>query len=56
MLPYICDGTIVKTANGREGRVIGIDRQNNLVTIHSKTGYYTEKIHDIEVVSYKGVE
>lgn len=56
MMPYVCEGTIVKTLNGREGRVVGVDRKNRIAVIYNGKTSYTEKLENIRVVSYKEVE
>lgn len=35
MMPYVCEGTIVKTLNGREGKVVGVDRKNRIAVIYN---------------------
>lgn len=34
MMPYVCEGTIVKTLNGRDGKVVGVDRKNKIAVIY----------------------
>lgn len=52
MMPYVCEGTIVKTLNGREGKVVGV----RIAVIYNGKTFYTEKLENIRVVSYKEVE
>lgn len=56
MMPYVCEGTIVKSLVGREGKVIGVDRKNKIAVIHTGTTSYTEKLENLRVVSYKEVK
>jgi hypothetical protein len=56
MMPYVCEGTYIKTASGREGKVIGVDRKNKVALIHQGKTSYTEKLTNLSVVSYKEVE
>lgn len=56
MMPYVCEGTTVKTLTGRNGRIIGVDRKNKIAVIYNGTTSYTEKLKNIKVISYKGVE
>lgn len=54
--PYVCEGTIVRTKHGKEGRIIGIDRKHKLATIQVDKSVCSEKLENLRVVSYKGVE
>ena len=56
MIHFVCEGTIVKTLNGREGKVVGVDRKNRIAVIYNGKTSYTEKLENIRVVSYKEVE
>lgn len=58
MMPYICDGTIVRFINsGKHGYIIGVDRENKIAAVvDTKNNISSEKIEDLEVVSYKGVK
>ena len=56
MMPYICEGTIVKTLSGREGKIIGVDRKNKLATLYNGFTSCTERLENIEVVSYREVK
>ena len=59
MTPYICEGTIVKTSTGREGKVIGVDRKTKIGVIWSgpsTRAVFTELLKNLEVVSYREVE
>lgn len=56
MMPYVCKGTIVKTLNGRDGKVIGVDRKNKIAVIYSGKTSFTEKLENVRVVSYKEVK
>ena len=56
MMPYVCEGTIVKTLNGRDGKVIGVDRKNKIAVIYSGKTSFTEKLENVRVVSYKEVK
>jgi len=54
--PYVCEGTIVRTKRDKEGRIIGIDRKHKLATIQVGKSVCSEKLENLRVVSYKGVE
>lgn len=60
MTPYICEGTIVKTSTGREGKVISVDRKIKIAVIGpnrpSARVAFTELLKNLEVVSYREVE
>lgn len=56
MMPYICEGTIVKTNTGRDGKVVHVDRKNKVATIYSGTTWFAEMLENLKVVSYKEVE
>lgn len=56
MMPYVCEGTIVKTISGRDGKIVGVDRKNKIVTVYNGTTSYTEKLENIRVISYKEVK
>lgn len=58
MMPYICEGTIVRFVNsGKQGHVLGVDRQNKLAAVVDTSNCVcSEKIENLEVVSYKGVQ
>lgn len=56
MMPYVCEGTIVKTLSGRDGKIIGIDRKNKVAVIYNGRTSYTEKLENIRVISYKEVQ
>lgn len=54
-MPYVCEGTVIKTNNNREGYVIGVDRVHKTVVIYTGKTSFTEKLENVHVVSYKGV-
>ncbi len=54
--PYVCENTIVRLRNGKEGLVIGVDTAFKIATIKSKGTFHTEQTKNLVVVSYKGVE
>lgn len=56
MKPYVCEGTFVKSNSGRDGLVIGVDRVNSIVVIQSIRSSFTEKLENLQVVSYKEVK
>lgn len=56
MKSYVCEGTIVKSTRGREGLVIGVDRTHQIVVIQSARTFFTEKLENLQVVSYKEVQ
>ena len=55
MMPYICEGTIVKTDSGNTGRVIGVDRVNKIAVVYNGKSSFTVPTIKIKVVSYKEV-
>lgn len=55
MMPYVCEGTIVKTLSGRDGKVVGVDRKHKIAVIYNGRTSYTEKLENIRVISYKEV-
>ena len=56
MMPYVCEGTIVKTLNGRDGKIVGVDRKNKIAVIYNGITSFTEKLENIRVISYKEVK
>lgn len=54
-MPYVCEGTTIRTAANREGHVISVDRTNKVVVVRNKNGFFTEKLGNITVISYNGV-
>lgn len=54
-MPYVCEGTLVKTNTNREGEVISVDRVNKIVIVTTGTGVFSENLNDITVISYDGV-
>lgn len=54
--PYVCEGTIIKTYNGREGKIIGVDRKHKVVVVTNGKISFTERLNNIKVVSYKEVK
>lgn len=55
-MPYICEGTIVKSTYFNEGKVIGVDRKNKIAVIRCGMSFLTEKFENLKVVSYKEVK
>ncbi len=55
-MPYVCEGTMVRTNHNREGFVIGIDQENKIVLVRAGSTSFTEKLENISVVSYRGIE
>lgn len=53
---YVCEGMIVKTSNGREGKVIGTDRNLHTAAISNGHTTFVAPVSDLQVVSYKGVK
>ena len=56
MMPYVCEGTIVKTLNGRDGKIVGVDRKNKIAVIYNGKTSFTVKLENIRVISYKEVK
>jgi hypothetical protein len=56
MKPYICEGTIVRTMRGREGKVVNINREIEVATIRCDSTYIFEKTNGLKVVSYGEVK
>lgn len=56
MMPYVCEGTIVKTLNGRDGKIVGVDRKNKIAVIYNGKTSFTEKLESIRVISYREVK
>lgn len=56
MVPYVCEGTIVKNRYGQEGKVIGVDRKNKLAAVQINKSICSEKLEHLQVISYKGVK
>ncbi len=55
-MPYVCEGTMVRTNYNREGFVVGIDRKNKIVLVRNGDTSFTEKLENVSVVSYRGIE
>lgn len=55
-MPYVCEGTMIRTNRNREGMVIGVDRENKIVLVRAGSTSFTERLENVSVVSYKGVE
>lgn len=55
MMPYVCEGTIIKTLSGRDGKIVGVDRKNKIAVIYNGKTSFTEKLENIRVISYKEV-
>lgn len=56
MKPYVCDGATVRMNNGREGKVLGVDRQNKIVAVHTGSSTVATRLDNVVVISYKGVK
>lgn len=56
MMPYICDGTIVRVRDGRTGKVIFIDRNTKIAVVYTGKVFVSTKIENLEVISYKEVK
>lgn len=56
MIPYVCEGTIIKTLSGRDGKIVGVDRKNKIAVIYNGKTSFTEKLENIRVISYKEVK
>lgn len=56
MAAYVCEGTLVRTHNNREGKVIGVDRKTGIAVIKSGKTSCTEKLENLKVISYKEVK
>lgn len=56
MMPYVCDGTIVRVRDGRTGRVICVDRNTKIAVVYTGKASISIKIENLEVISYKEVK
>lgn len=56
MMPYVCDGTIVRERDGRTGRVICVDRNTKIAVVYTGKAFISTKIENLEVISYKEVK
>lgn len=57
MKKYICEGTIIQRKNDatRQGIVISLDRKSDIVIAQQSNTFWSDKIKNVEVVSYKEV-
>lgn len=55
-IPYICEGTIVKTKTGRHGKVVVIDTKRKIAIIRDGKISFPEATKTLKVVSYREVE
>lgn len=55
-MPYVCEGTMIRTHRDREGIVVGIDRENKTVVVRAGSAFFTEHLGNVKVVSYEEVE
>ncbi len=58
MSKYICVGTHVvdKKNDQRIGKVICVDRKAGVAIMQNGGGYWGERLKNLDVTSYKGVE
>lgn len=56
MMPYVCDGTIVRVRDGRTGKVICVDRNTKIAVVYIGKASISTKIENLEVISYKEVQ
>lgn len=56
MVPYVCDGTIVRMRDGRTGKVICVDRNTKIAIVYTGKASISTKIKNLEVISYKEVK
>lgn len=56
MMPYVCDGTIVRVRDGRTGKVISVDRNTKIAVIYTGKASISTRIENLEVISYKEVQ
>ncbi len=54
--PYVCENTVVRLVNGKEGRIIGVDTVLKVATIKIGRTFKTESTKNLVVVSYREVE
>ena len=54
MMPYVCDGTIVRVRDGRTG--ICVDRNTKIAVVYTGKASISTKIENLEVISYKEVK
>ena len=52
MMPYVCDGTIVRMRDGRTGKVICVDRNAKIAVVYTGKASISTKIENLEVISY----
>ena len=56
MNKFMCPGTrVVNKVTQKDGKVITIDRKSGTAVIESKSGVWTERVQNLEVISYKEV-
>lgn len=55
-ISYICEGTCVRTVDGREGMVVCVDRTHKIACLRIGKSVRSEKFSYLRVISYKGVE
>lgn len=55
-VPYVCEGTIVKTINGCSGRVITVNPERKIAIIRDGQVSFLEEIKSLKVISYREVQ
>lgn len=55
---YICDGALIRRKNepSKVGTVYAIDRKCNIVVAQNGNSFWSDKIKNVEVISYKEVK
>lgn len=58
MNKFICEGTIVRNKNDarNQGTVLSIDRDTGTVIVKQGYYYWSDRIKNVEVLSYKEVK
>ena len=58
MKKYFCEGTTIQRKNdaARQGVVISLDRKSGIVIAQQSNTFWSDKIKNVEVVSYKEVK
>ena len=58
MKRYICEGAIIqrKADTTRQGIVVSLDRKSGVVIAQQNAAFWSDKIKNVEVMSYKEVK
>ena len=57
MRKYICEGATIQRKNDitRQGVVVSLDRKAGIVIAQQSNAFWSDKIKNVEVISYKEV-